>query len=263
MDDLTNVSTEELIRLRDDTMAKIRQIKPRAGTGRAVGFLGNVGDSFLRGLRPETKTKKDTRECEAKETIKDKMERVRLGEAMTQFQSGGTAGIRPKSINIGGISYERVPSETEITQEEEQKATREEASLKRKALYGTENQNAIRKAFAQMGNVNIMTNKLFQIPAGRGEYATKIGAFITGGVTQKQADIAEYEDFVQANSAGLYRDLTGDNRLSDMDAQARALPLIPRPQQDRRLQLQKTYKLKFMLRKRAEMLQTSPEEVNI
>jgi len=166
----------------------------------------------------------------------------------TKIRGGGT-------MDIGIYNPEQARRELEQKVEEKQALD--------KVTTTAEQKNSLRKAISQLGNVATLTDKLFEMPAGRMQYITKGEAFVTGGESPKAADIAEYEDMVQADAAGLYRDLTGDNRLSDDDAQKRALPLIPRPQQARRLQLQKTSKLKFMLRKRIEMLKISPDEVDL
>lgn len=68
----------------------------------------------------------------------------------------------------------------------------------------------------------------------QGTYA-KIGAKVTGGGEFKgvgrgeSEDILSYSDMRPAVAAGLYRAITGDDRISDMDAAKRALPFIPDP----------------------------------
>jgi hypothetical protein len=73
----------------------------------------------------------------------------------------------------------------------------------------------------------------------KGTYA-KLGAKLMGGgkfgggmlpeVSQKESeDILTYSDMRPGVAAGLYRAITGDDRISDMDAAQRALPFVPDP----------------------------------
>ena len=68
----------------------------------------------------------------------------------------------------------------------------------------------------------------------RGTYA-KLGAKATGGgefagvEAEESEDILNYSDLRPGVAAGLYRAITGDDRISDIDAAKRAMPFIPDP----------------------------------
>ena len=78
------------------------------------------------------------------------------------------------------------------------------------------------------------TAKNFRKGPIQGTYA-KLGAKATGGgefpgvQASESEDILNYSDLRPGVAAGLYRAVTGDDRISDRDAAQRALPFVPDP----------------------------------
>ena len=58
-----------------------------------------------------------------------------------------------------------------------------------------------------------------------------------------------------AFAAGLYRDLTGDKRLSDVDAQSRAMPLLWHPSEDEKIRKRSFADIKRALNARIKLIQ--------
>jgi len=98
----------------------------------------------------------------------------------------------------------------------------------------------------------------------KGTYA-KLGSKLTGGgqfgggllpeVSQTESeDMLNYTDLRPGVAAGLYRAITGDDRISDMDAAKRALPFVPDPYlQPRAFQKRLALVKKAIQRKRASI----------
>ena len=96
--------------------------------------------------------------------------------------------------------------------------------------------------------------------APSGPITGRIGKFqqsITGGGIRPLAKL--YQDQKPAISAGVYREITGDKRLSDVDAQVRALPMMPDQNEAVQLQALKFAFLDKKLKSREQSLATGKE----
>lgn len=145
------------------------------------------------------------------------------------------AGFRPESVRMGAgrpsITFKREkPEKLPVSQQNELLAVRQQFNV-----------------------VDMMEKLSRDIPGGRiAGTAAVMTAAITGG--EWATSTAEYMDYLNAMSAGLYRNITGDKRLSDEDATTRARPLIWDPRQSDKLKERKFRRLKSMLKAREEML---------
>ena len=77
--------------------------------------------------------------------------------------------------------------------------------------------------------LDTVENLLHSVPTNMSTSLTALTSKALGGQRGGLGsnDIKNYEDFKPAASTQLYRALTGDTRLSDADAAARAMPLLP------------------------------------
>ncbi len=107
----------------------------------------------------------------------------------------------------------------------------------------------------QIGNVEVMQGLLEGFRGGFPGAAQLVIAKVTlGGLTKEQQRVFVYNELRPAISAGLYRNITGDKRLSDLDAQTRALPLIPAPWENRAAQALKWKVIKNLLARRERLI---------
>ncbi len=86
----------------------------------------------------------------------------------------------------------------------------------------------LNKAKLAYQNLKYMKDKATNLPSGYGALRTNVGNFFTRG--EANPELALYEKEMPAMAVAIYRDITGDTRLSDSDAQVRAYPLLWRPQ---------------------------------
>ena len=84
--------------------------------------------------------------------------------------------------------------------------------------------NLIVQSKAQLQNIQALRKEADILPGGYEGMKVRATAILTRG--KVGGNVYAYERKLPALAAGLYRALTGDNRLSDMDAQQRALPLL-------------------------------------
>lgn len=102
---------------------------------------------------------------------------------------------------------------------------------------------------SQIKNFDAAMELLNGSPQGRisGSVASATGA-ITGGKENTAGKL--YADILPGLSASLYKDMTGDTRLSDADAQSRAYPLFPKQGDDPKLNKLKEEFIKSTLKRR-------------
>jgi hypothetical protein len=79
----------------------------------------------------------------------------------------------------------------------------------------------------QSSIVTELRDKLAKIPDSLSGAASSAAATLTGGILASETKA--YNDYLPAAAVKIYRAMTGDTRLSDADAAARAYPLIPKP----------------------------------
>ncbi len=89
-----------------------------------------------------------------------------------------------------------------------------------------------------ISTLDTMEKILQTSPSGpvAGRVAGAVGS-VTGGGMQTNTKL--YNDMLPATAVGIYRAVTKDTRLSDADAQARAIPIMPKPSEDPALQAKK------------------------
>lgn len=105
----------------------------------------------------------------------------------------------------------------------------------------------------QLANVIQMQNLARNVPGGYAGFGSMLRGAITRGATDQNTRL--YLKRLPAFAAGLYRDLTGDKRLSDMDAQQRAMPLLWHPSEDAGLKTPVFEGIKQALNSRIKLLQ--------
>lgn len=157
----------------------------------------------------------------------------------------------------------------QLFQEEEAKArgaAQGKASVTGSAIDLTaDQQNQITNIRSQFANIQEIEQDLQS--AAQGPFSGRFGQFlgnVTGGM--KGSGSLAYEKKKKAYAAGLYRALTGDTRLSDADAAARATPLLPDLADDEEFNKKVIDKTKKALIIREKLLrqgigQTSLEEI--
>lgn len=125
-------------------------------------------------------------------------------------------GTAPKGARI------LTPSQMETP---EQKQIREVETAQKKAEIPTADiRNLAKQSELQLENVRTLKQEASKLSGGYQGITERGIAIATRGA--QYGNVYAYERKLPAFAAGLYRSLTGDNRLSDMDAQARALPLL-------------------------------------
>ena len=125
-------------------------------------------------------------------------------------------GTAPKGARVLTPSQMETPGQK---QQREVKTAQEKGKLPTADI-----KNLAKQAELQLENVRALKNEASQLPGGYQGLTLRGKAIATRG--KVGGNLYAYERKLPAFAAGLYRALTGDNRLSDMDAQQRALPLL-------------------------------------
>lgn len=115
---------------------------------------------------------------------------------------------------------------TDNPQYKEQAAARKEQVKQETKLAGKRQQDLAGMQRVK-ANLDFMKEKAMSLPSGYGSLGVNFKNFMTRG--ESNPDLALYEKQLPAMSVSIYRDLTGDTRLSDSDAQGRAYPLFWNP----------------------------------
>jgi hypothetical protein len=151
-----------------------------------------------------------------------------IPEIIKQIGGGTTGGFTPKSFNIGGITLERQPTQEEIQRDIERKVQETTAlGIAKTKIPTTSQRDLAQKAKSQLANIEILHTQAKSLRGSYGGIKDIITSVVTRGA--KSGATMQYMKKIPAYSAGIYRDLTGDNRLSDTDAQKRAEPLLWNP----------------------------------
>ena len=131
----------------------------------------------------------------------------------------------PESINIGGFGF-KFPTPPEIQRQQiEQKA--QEATALAEAKMKVPPQKIVQdlqKAELAYQNLKYMKDKAETLPSGYRAIGSNIGNFFLRG--ELNPELALYEKQMPAMAVAIYREITGDTRLSDYDARDRAYPLL-------------------------------------
>jgi hypothetical protein len=133
--------------------------------------------------------------------------------------------------NTGQIAYYRPAKSVFQPPSLEEKGQAEINVAKEKAKIPTADmKNLLLQTKGQIANLETLRQEARTIKGGWGG----IGNIITAEATRGKSEGAtmRYMRKIPAYSAGMYRSLTGDNRLSDADAAARAKPLLWDPTVD-------------------------------
>jgi hypothetical protein len=143
-------------------------------------------------------------------------------------ESGNVVGIdrndyfmKPTFGSSGpSFSLEMKPEAALRNKLKEQKATQELKSQ----ISPKKQQDDLQKAQLAYQNLGYLRDKAKNLPTGYGAIGTNFGNFFSRG--EVNPELALYEKQMPAMAVAVYRDITGDTRLSDSDAQARAYPLL-------------------------------------
>ena len=142
---------------------------------------------------------------------------------LTQRQNlAGQPVIDPET---GQILYTRPKGAVfrpELPEEKQQRAI--ETAQEKAKIPTADIRNLAKQADMQLLNIETLEKEAQPLPGGYEGITARATAIATRG--GQFGNVYMYERKIPAIAAGLYRALTGDNRLSDMDAQQRALPLL-------------------------------------
>ena len=120
--------------------------------------------------------------------------------------------------------WKPISKEEQLSFAKEKEVVKLEAAGERAKLPTSEMRNLATEAKSQLLNVKALRKEASKLPGGySGIRARMIGV---GSRGKYQGDVLMYERKIPAYSAGLYRAMTGDKRLSDRDAGERAKPLL-------------------------------------
>lgn len=108
-----------------------------------------------------------------------------------------------------------------------------------------------------LANLKQTEEILKKVPSGIVGAGASVASKVTGGAVFPDTKL--YEDTKPATSVSIYRAVTKDNRLSDGDAQARALPLMPSTYDSPELRSKKLLFLKTALQNSIAGKTTSPD----
>ena len=135
-------------------------------------------------------------------------------------QGNGTqGGFQPTKFQIGGVTLEN-PQANLANRKAEQLQ-----DVEMKSYITPEKQKQdLQKAKLAAQSLNYMKDKAKNLPTGGKAMASNVGNFLTRGALNPQ--LALYEKQMPAMATTIYREITGDTRLSDQDAESRALPLL-------------------------------------
>lgn len=144
--------------------------------------------------------------------------------------AGGIAGLRPRleGISVGGMNIKFPQSEAEFGQELAREKQKKLQDIELKSYISPQKQkDDLQKAKLAYNNLNFLEEKARKLPAGYSAIGSNILNFATRGEGNPQ--LALYEKQMPAMAVSIYREITGDTRLSDADAESRALPLLWNP----------------------------------
>lgn len=178
-------------------------------------------------------------------------------------------GFEIKSLdeNLKPTGYipKKQPPKIEKTIEEKAAEAAAIAAAKEKAVRTADQKNAIITTKQVKENIKELEGLAKKLKGGwAGWSEEKLGQASRG---KFQKEYLEYERFRPAYAVSLYRALTGDTRLSDADAAARALPLLWDAKIDERLRQPMFDRVKRALWEREQMLNqgvnNAPENTNL
>ena len=106
----------------------------------------------------------------------------------------------------------------------------------------------------QQDLVSSLRDKLNSIPSSIGGFATSGLAKVSGGIIAPETKA--YLDIMPSAAVKIYRSTTGDTRLSDADAAARAYPIMPKPWEPKELQDSKLKDIEDALNGRGSKLKS-------
>lgn len=106
----------------------------------------------------------------------------------------------------------------------------------------------------QQDLVSSLRDKLNSIPSSIGGVATSGLAKVSGGIIAPETKA--YLDIMPSAAVKIYRSTTGDTRLSDADAAARAYPIMPKPWEPKELQDSKLKDIEDALNGRGSKLKS-------
>jgi hypothetical protein len=124
-----------------------------------------------------------------------------------------------------GVPYEQMMTPEEKAQGLSDKRAEKLQDIEIKSFVSPQKRkDDLQKAELAAQSLNYMKDKAQNLPSGGAAIGGNIANFISRGSFNPQ--LALYEKQMPAMSVTIYREITGDTRLSDQDAEARALPLL-------------------------------------
>jgi hypothetical protein len=124
-----------------------------------------------------------------------------------------------------GVPYEQMMTPEEKAQALEEKRADKLQDIELKSIVTPQKQKEdLQKAQLAEQNLTYLEEKTKKLPSGYGAIGSNISNFIGRGGFNPE--LALYEKQMPAMAVAIYREITGDTRLSDADAEARALPLL-------------------------------------
>lgn len=216
----------------------------------------NAEDNLLKNLVTQATLAKTSYEiqdlaskAEARKNIPNMLSQFGIGPGQQQGDYGFTgATIDPESgdmkYNIGETPQAK--DRRELAQEEAK------INLKKK-VPSAQQQQDLTEAKGAKSLLDQMEVDSKKLPSGYGAIWQNIGNFFTRGNSNPK--LVTYNDTRPAAAVGLYRALTGDKRLSDADAKARALPLMWDSDEGDKVRTEKFSKLKRMAEARIKLVQ--------
>lgn len=144
---------------------------------------------------------------------------------MPVFVTSPTGELTP-SGSVPKGSRVLTPSQLETPAQKQQRDI--ETAKEKSTLPTADMKNLLLQTQSQIENVRMLRKEAESLPGGWQGGFMAMGK----GLIERKGEVLRYMRKVPAVSAGLYRALTGDNRLSDADAAARAKPLVWDPTLD-------------------------------
>lgn len=267
------MSREELLAYKKQNPQFFQQQQQGGGameTLRGVGDIWSGGKSFTMdpqtgrpfavdtGVKRATADKGDLNVFMMKELMKQQLKQPEVERKaaadIEKAEKKAIADIQTKAalkgIDIGDIATP-IEARTKLATEIERQ-TREKAEEKAKVLPAKIKQDIV-GVRQQIANVENLEQLAEQVPSGAGGMFSIARGAVTRGAFDKETRL--YLKQLPAFAAGLYRDLTGDKRLSDEDASARAMPLLWHPSEDESIKKASFENIKKALRSRQKLLQ--------
>ncbi len=185
------------------------------------------------------------------ESVEYKSPKEQLEDLEAQELLGGVSSVQPVIAGMptgdglppgmSGIAGRRLA----------QKAAEQKMMAEVKAMVPTiQQKNDLQTAKQQLLNITTLEKKAENLPSGYYGITS-----IAGGAISRGGKTREYMKMLPATAVSVYRAITGDTRLSDADAAARAYPLLWHPSEGGDIRKSSFSNIKNLLNARIKMIQ--------